>query len=114
MSRPEAKVEDALEQAAKAAGGQALKLVSPGLAGVPDRLLIIPMAQECPCCGQNARHAFIEAKAKGEQPEPLQHAVAARLARSGAHVGWVDSKAAAKALVAGLATGRAPEWVLVP
>ena len=43
-------------------GGLALKFVSPGFNGVPDRLLLFP----------GGRLAFCEVKAPGEKPRPLQ------------------------------------------
>jgi hypothetical protein len=55
-------VEQALVKAVRNAGGLALKFVSPGLDGVPDRILLFP-------CG---RIAFVETKADGMKPRPLQ------------------------------------------
>lgn len=46
----------------KRAGGLALKLVSPGFDGMPDRLLLLP----------GGRMAFVEVKAPGQKPRPLQ------------------------------------------
>lgn len=43
-------------------GGLAPKFVSPGLDGVPDRLLLLP----------GGRLAFVEVKAPGKKPRPLQ------------------------------------------
>lgn len=43
-------------------GGFAPKFVSPGLDGVPDRLLLLP----------GGRLAFVEVKAPGKKPRPLQ------------------------------------------
>lgn len=54
--------EQKLISAVKAKGGLALKLVSPGFDGVPDRLVLLP----------NAQIAFIELKSKGEKLRPLQ------------------------------------------
>ena len=51
-----------LVRAVRDAGGLALKFVSPGMAGVPDRLLLFP----------GGRLAFCEVKAPGEKPRPLQ------------------------------------------
>ena len=55
-------VEQKLVRAVHRTGGLALKLVSPGFNGVPDRLLLFP----------GARAAFCEVKAPGEKPRPLQ------------------------------------------
>jgi len=43
-------------------GGRALKLVAPGRAGVPDRLVLMP----------GGRVWFVELKAPGRSPRPLQ------------------------------------------
>ena len=55
-------VERKLVRAVRDAGGLALKFVSPGRAGVPDRLLLFP----------GGRAVFCEVKAPGEKPRPLQ------------------------------------------
>ncbi len=55
-------VECSLVKVVRAAGGLALKFVSPGMAGVPDRLILLP----------GGRMAFCEVKAPGEKPRPQQ------------------------------------------
>lgn len=55
-------VEAKLVKAVKAAGGIAPKFVSPGLDGAPDRLVLFP----------GGKCAFIELKAPGKTPRPLQ------------------------------------------
>lgn len=55
-------VEAKLVKAVKAAGGIAPKFVSPGLDGVPDRLVLFP----------GGKFAFIELKAPGKTLRPLQ------------------------------------------
>ena len=55
-------VEQKLIQAVRQSGGLALKLVSPGFNGVPDRLLLF----------MNGKLAFCEVKAPGQKPRPLQ------------------------------------------
>ena len=55
-------VEQKLVRAVKAAGGICPKWVSPGYAGVPDRIVLMP----------KGRAAFVEVKRKGEKPRPLQ------------------------------------------
>lgn len=55
-------IEQKLVHKVKAAGGIAPKFVSPGLDGMPDRLLLLP----------GGRMAFAEVKAPGEKPRPLQ------------------------------------------
>lgn len=55
-------VEQALVKAVRNTGGLALKFVSPGLDGVPDRILLFP----------GGKIAFVEAKADGMKSRPLQ------------------------------------------
>ncbi len=65
-------------------GAMALKFVSPGLAGVPDRVVLIP----------GGRVVFAEIKAPGKKPRPLQKAVFDRMARLGHPVYLIDSRKA--------------------
>ena len=58
----EKKIECRLVTEVKKRGGIAPKFVSPGLAGMPDRLVLIP----------DGRLAFVEVKAPGKKPRPLQ------------------------------------------
>ena len=55
-------IEQKLVQAVKQAGGLAVKFTCPGLSGMPDRLVILPMNYV----------AFVEVKAPGGKPRPLQ------------------------------------------
>ena len=55
-------IEQKLAKAVKAAGGIAPKLTSPGFDGMPDRMVLMPGG----CIG------FVEVKAPGEEPRPLQ------------------------------------------
>ena len=55
-------IEQKFRAAVKAAGGLALKFASPGFDGVPDRLALLP----------GGRVAFVEVKATGKKPRPLQ------------------------------------------
>ena len=55
-------IETYLRNSVKAAGGIAYKFVSPGNAGAPDRLVLLP----------GERVVFVELKASGRQPTPLQ------------------------------------------
>lgn len=55
-------IEKKLREAVKSRGGRALKFVSPGLDGVPDRLVLMPGG----CV------AFAETKAPGKKLRPLQ------------------------------------------
>lgn len=54
-------IEQKLVKAVKAAGGLCPKFVSPGMAGMPDRLVLLP----------GSRLAFVEVKAPGKKPRPL-------------------------------------------
>ena len=55
-------IESKLVKAVKEMEGIALKFVSPGLDGMPDRLVLLPMG----------RTAFVEVKSPGKKPRPLQ------------------------------------------
>ena len=55
-------VEQALVKAVKAVGGICPKFVSPGFDGVPDRIVLLP----------GAKVGFVEVKAPGKRPGPLQ------------------------------------------
>lgn len=55
-------IEQKLIRAVKAAGGIAVKFVSPGYDGMPDRLVLLP----------GGKIAFVEVKAHGMKPRPLQ------------------------------------------
>ena len=55
-------IEQRLVKAVKAAGGMALKFISPSLAGMPDRLVLLP----------ESKMAFVEVKRSGMKPRPLQ------------------------------------------
>ena len=55
-------IEKKLVQAVKSMGGLAPKFTSPGLDGVPDRLVLLP----------SGKIAFIELKAPGKMLRPLQ------------------------------------------
>ena len=61
-------------------GGLAWKLTSPGIAGVPDRLILLP--------GRKA--GFVEVKAPGKRPRPLQGRRLAELRHLGFYVAVVD------------------------
>ncbi len=58
----EKQIENKLATEAKKLGGIALKFVSPSFDGMPDRLVLIP----------DGHIAFVELKAPGKKPRPLQ------------------------------------------
>jgi hypothetical protein len=74
-------IEQRLRVMAKKAGGLAIKWVSPGFDGVPDRILILP----------GGRIIFVELKRPGEKPTPLQNRIIEMLRELGADVRVVDS-----------------------
>ena len=55
-------IERQLALAVKKMGGMAVKFVSPGLDGVPDRIVLLP----------DKKMAFVELKAPGKKLRPLQ------------------------------------------
>ncbi len=63
-------------------GGLALKFVSPGMAGVPDRLVLLP----------DGKIAFAEMKAPGKKPTSLQRLRHGQLRDLGFRVFVIDSK----------------------
>lgn len=65
----------------KKVGGVALKFVSPGFDGMPDRLVLMP----------GGRTFFVELKRPGEKPRPLQRARHRMLYSFGFAVFVVDS-----------------------
>ena len=58
----ENEIERRLAVSVKEMGGMAVKFVSPGLDGVPDRIILLP----------GRKIAFVELKAPGKKPRPLQ------------------------------------------
>ena len=74
-------IEQALVRATKKAGGIAPKLTSPATAGMPDRIIILPNGKVC----------FVELKAPGQKPRPLQIRQMQRLANLGCMVRTLDN-----------------------
>ncbi|WP_231558623.1 VRR-NUC domain-containing protein [Brevibacillus thermoruber] len=75
-------IEKYLREQVRAAGGRAYKFVSPGNAGVPDRLVLFPGGQA----------VFAELKAPGKKPTVLQQAQAEKIRALGFQVIVIDSK----------------------
>ena len=73
-------IEQHLVKAAKNSGGIAPKLVSPGFDGMPDRLVLLP----------GGKIGFVEVKAPGKEPRPLQVARHGLLRRLGFKVYVLD------------------------
>jgi len=74
-------IEKKLILAAKNMGGVALKFMSPGLDGMPDRIVLLP----------GGRMGFVEVKAPGKVARPLQEARHRMLRRLGFHVFVLDT-----------------------
>jgi hypothetical protein len=73
-------VERKLVDAVKARGGICPKWVSPGFDGMPDRIVLLP-----------GRHfGFVEVKAPGEKPRPLQLSRHRLLEKLGFHTYVLD------------------------
>ena len=79
----ESSVESHLRSRVKALGGDCLKFVSPGNAGVSDRLVLLP----------HGVSAFVELKRLGEAPAPLQERFIRRCHALG-HLAFVASTVA--------------------
>ncbi len=58
----EKEIEQSLRRAVLKRGGLCLKFISPGWSGAPDRLVLLP----------EGRLGFVEVKAPGKKPRPLQ------------------------------------------
>ena len=84
----EKQIEQKLVRAVKARGGICPKLVCPGMDGMPDRIMLIPGGRMC----------FVEVKAPGKKPRPLQLSRHRLLRRLGFRVYVLDDPA----MVAGI------------
>lgn len=76
----EKNIEKQLVKAVKAEGGMCPKLVSPGTDGMPDRMVLLP----------EAHIGFVEVKAPGQKPRPLQERRHAQLRDLGFQVSVLD------------------------
>lgn len=74
-------IEQKLAAAVKQAGGVALKFVSPGFDGMPDRIVLLP----------DEHIAFVEVKAPGKKPRSLQLARHRLLRKLGFPVYIIDN-----------------------
>ena len=73
-------IEQKLVSVVKTAGGICPKFTSPGFDGMPDRLVLMP----------GGRMAFVEVKAPGKKPRPLQLARHEKLRQLGFQVFILD------------------------
>lgn len=77
----EAGIEKRLKNEIEKIGGKALKFVSPGVSGVPDRILLLP----------HGKMIFVELKAPGKKPSPIQEYRAKEYRALGFDVRCIDS-----------------------
>lgn len=89
-------IEACLIREAEKAGGRAYKFTSPGTAGVPDRLVLLP----------GGIALFVELKAPGQKPRPLQELRGKEIAGLGVPAFWLDSKEEAKDIIAKALDGK--------
>ncbi|MGN0270911.1 MAG: VRR-NUC domain-containing protein [Candidatus Weimeria sp.] len=73
-------IEMSLVRAVKEAGGMAPKFTAPGTSGMPDRIVLLPEGQMF----------FVELKAPGKKPRPLQERMHERLRALGFDVYVID------------------------
>lgn len=85
---PEGIIESYLETQSKNRNILCFKFVSPGNKGVPDRILI-----------GNGKTVFVELKAPGEKPRPLQKYVINKMRKAGADVRVADTKEKVNAIL---------------
>ena len=78
----EKQIEQKLVKATKNMGGIVPKFVSPGFDGMPDRIVLLP----------GGRIGFVEVKAPGEKPRPLQLSRHGLLRRLGFKVYVLDDE----------------------
>ena len=78
----EQKIELYLKKQVELIGGKAYKFTSPGVRGVPDRIVIIP----------GGHIYFVELKAPGKKLRPIQHIRCKKLTDLGCNVHVIDSK----------------------
>ncbi|MEG2289067.1 MAG: VRR-NUC domain-containing protein [Clostridium sp.] len=77
----ESKIERYLKKQIELLGGQALKFVSPGMSGVPDRIVLLPQG----------KIIFVELKAPGKKLRALQEYRAKELRALGFRVEIIDT-----------------------
>ena len=87
-------IEMRLKDYVESVGGMFIKLT--GLKGIPDRLMCLPGGLVC----------FMELKAEGEAPRPIQLVWLERLKALGFVAVWVDSFDKGKAVVDELMSGK--------
>lgn len=88
----ESELENKFREAVKKAGGIAFKFVSPGNAGVPDRIAVLP----------GGRIGFVELKANGNNPTKLQLMQMKRLKNLGCFVCVLDTPERIRDVISGI------------
>lgn len=89
-------IEKRLKKEIEKIGGKALKFVSPGVSGVPDRIVLLP----------HGRIVFVELKAPGKKRRKLQEYRAKELQALGFRVECIDSINGVEEFVKQLEEGR--------
>ena len=77
----ESRIEKRLKREVEKLGGKCLKFVSPGVVGVPDRIVLLP----------GGIIIFVELKAPGKKMSPIQEYRAKELRKLGFRVECIDS-----------------------
>ncbi|MBU3155164.1 VRR-NUC domain-containing protein [Clostridium estertheticum] len=77
----ETRIEKRLIKEIEKIGGKALKFVSPGVTGVPDRIVLLP----------HGKMIFVELKAPGKKESPMQRYRAKEYRNLGFDVRCIDS-----------------------
>lgn len=94
----ESDIEKKLVHSVELCGGLALKFISPGNAGVPDRIILL-----------NGRICFAEIKAPGKKLRNLQWHWKQRLECLGFRVYVIDSKESMELMLDEICTSRLPD-----
>jgi hypothetical protein len=92
----ESVIEKRLKKEIEKIGGKALKFISPGMSGVPDRIILLP----------HGRIVFVELKAPGKKRRKLQEYRAKELQNLGFRVECIDSIEGVNRFVKELTEGR--------
>lgn len=77
----ESKIEKRLKKEIELIGGKALKFISPGMNGVPDRIVLLPQG----------RVVFVELKAPGKKLRAIQELRKKQLEKLGFRVEVIDN-----------------------
>ena len=95
LSNREKVIEQKLVSKVKAAGGVCPKLVCPGMAGMPDRLVLL----------SDGKVGFVEVKAPGQKPRPLQLKRHEQLSQLGYQVFVLDDPDKIAGIIAEIQSG---------